>query len=428
MSTSRTSPSSPAAVQHPRARAGPAARALRAAVLAKLARIEHGNLILHDGPEVHRFGRRDVACGLEARFEVLDPRFYADVALGGAVGAGEAYMDGYWRADDLTAVIRILARNLEVVDRLDGGWARAGARARRALHRLRRNTPGGSRRNVAAHYDLGNELFALFLDEAMMYSCALFPHPQASLEEASRAKLDLVCRKLELGPGDHLLEIGTGWGGLAIHAAREYSCRVTTTTISRRQHELACARVRAAGLEERVQVLRQDYRHLQGRYHKLVSVEMIEAVGHHYYDRFFARCSELLEPDGMMLLQAIVIADQRYPRARREVDFIKRYIFPGSCIPSVQVMMDSVARATDLRLFHLDDIGPHYAATLREWRRRFLAARERVRALGYPERFVRMWEFYLCYCEAGFEERRIGDVQMLLTKPRCRRGPLAGAP
>jgi cyclopropane-fatty-acyl-phospholipid synthase len=285
---------------------------------------------------------------------------------------------------------------------------------------MNRNNRTGSRRNIAAHYDLGNEFFRLMLDETLMYSSAVFERPDMTLAEAQRARLDRICRKLALGPRDHVLEIGTGWGGFALHAATHYGCRVTTTTISREQYALAQERIAQAGLSDRVTVLLEDYRDLRGEYDKLVSIEMIEAVGHEYYETFFTRCSALLKPDGLMLLQAITIADQRYEAARKSVDFIQRYIFPGSCIPSVSVMAQAVARATDMRLMHLEDIGPHYATTLRHWRERLYANADALRQLDLPEEFLHMWEFYLCYCEGGFAERALGDVQLLLAKPQNR--------
>ena len=258
----------------------------------------------------------------------------------------------------------------------------------------------------------------------MMYSSAVFEQPGMTLEQASIAKLDRICRKLALHAGDHVVEIGTGWGGFALHAARHYGCRVTTTTISRAQYELAVARVAAAGLSDKITVLLKDYRELEGKFDKLVSIEMIEAVGHQYYEEYFRTCARLLEPDGMALIQAITIADQRYEAARRSVDFIQRYIFPGSCIPSVTALLASITRASDLRLFHLEDIGPHYARTLAAWRHAFMRNLDQVRALGYPEEFIRMWEFYLCYCEGGFEERVLGDAQLLLVKPGNRRSAI----
>ena len=393
----------------------------RRALHKQLAKLECGALTIQDGAQTTRYGAQHDAGATAATVRVHDPRFYSEIAFGGSIGAGEAYMQGYWSADSLIDVMRILLQNRHVLDNMESGFARLTAPLQKILHWAARNSHAGSRRNIAAHYDLGNELFMLFLDPTMMYSCALFEQPEATLHEASVAKLDLICRKLDLKPDDHLVEIGTGWGGFALHAAKNYGCRVTTTTISERQYALASKRIAEAVLGDRITLLLEDYRNLQGQFEKLVSIEMIEAVGYQYYDTYFRKCSELLKPDGMMLLQAITIADQQYDAARRSVDFIQRYIFPGSCIPSVSAMCSSIARITDMRLFHLQDIGPHYATTLARWRDNFFANIEAVRKLGYPEEFVRMWDFYLCYCEAGFTERAIGDVHMLLTKPQSRR-------
>jgi cyclopropane-fatty-acyl-phospholipid synthase len=329
-------------------------------------------------------------------------------------------MAGDWTCDDLTGLIRIILQNPELFLELDRGWARLTAPLHKAYHFLNRNTPQGSRRNITAHYDLGNDFYGLFLDETLTYSCGIFEKGKCTLADASRAKYDRICRKLSLGPDDRLMEIGTGWGGFAIHAASQYGCRVTTTTISPRQHELARKRVQEAGLGDRVEVRLQDYRDLRGKFDKLVSIEMIEAVGHQFLNTFFRCCSGLLKEDGMMALQAITIPDQFYDRHSRSVDFIKRYIFPGSCIPSVEAICRAVAKTTDLRLFHLEDITPHYARTLRTWRERFFDRLPEVRAMGFSDSFIRMWEFYLCYCEASFAERYNGDVQMIFTKPLCR--------
>ncbi len=399
-------------------------RTARRALLQRLSRIEDGILEIVDNGERHRFGALTDRCRLMATVTVTDPRFWSELALGGNTGAGEAYIAGYFRCDDLTAAVRILVMNREVLTGLEGGGARLAAPVKRLAHWVNRNTQEGSRKNIAAHYDLGNDLFELFLDETMMYSSAMFVTGQETLEEAQTLKLDAICQKLDLGPEDHLLEIGTGWGGLAVHAASRYGCRVTTTTISREQHKLAGERVRAAGLEDRITLLLEDYRDLEGCYDKLVSVEMIEAVGHHFLDTYIAKCSSLLKPDGMMLLQAITIRDQHYANALKTVDFIKKFVFPGSFIPSVTAIADSVAASSDMKIFHLQDFGPDYARTLRLWRERFFERIDEVRALGYPEPFVRLWEYYLCYCEGGFIERNIGDVHMLLTKPDCRRAPL----
>jgi len=394
------------------------------AVQARLARIRHGRIAVLDGGTRRDYGATTTRCPLEVTIHVHDARFWSELAFGGSIGAGEAYMLGYWSTDDLTALVRVLLQNREVLDGMETGLARLTVPLQKALHWLNRNTRTGSRRNIAAHYDLGNDFFALFLDPTMMYSSAIFEHPDMTLEQAQLARLERVCMKLDLKPTDHLLEIGTGWGGMAIHAAQRYGCRVTTTTISREQYELARARVAAAGLSDRVTLLLEDYRDLRGRYDKLVSLEMVEAVGHQFFDRYFAQCARLLADDGLMLLQAITIADQRYESARRSVDFIQRHIFPGSTIPSVTAMLTSITGQTDMKLVDLEDIGPHYATTLRRWRENFLSTLEAVRALGYPEPFIRMWEFYLCYCEGGFEERAISDVQMLLAKPDNRRAPI----
>jgi len=359
---------------------------------------------------------------------VTHPQFYPDVAFGGTIGAGEAYMAGYWHVDDLPALVRIFLMNREVLNVVDGGWSWLTIPIQKFLHGLRPNTTSGSRRNISAHYDVGNEFFALFLDDSLMYSNAIFPDPAMSLHEAQLVRLHHVCDKLDLQPTDHLMEIGTGWGALAMFAASRYGCRVTTTTISREQYDFARQRIASAGLSDRITVLFTDYRDLTGQFDKLVSLEMIEAVGHHYFETFFERCSTLLKPEGMMLLQAITIADQQYDAARTSVDFIKRYIFPGSCIPSVTAMIGAITRATDMRLFHLEDIGSHYVRTLQAWRDNLHQHRDRIRALGYSDEFFRMWEFYFCYCEAGFTERAISDVQMLLTKPGSRLAPILGHP
>lgn len=386
----------------------------------QLENLTTGELILSDGSETRRFGQACEAFPVSARIEVDAPDFYGDTVYGGSLGAAEAYMAGAWRCSDLVGLIRIMVRNRHVIEGLDGGLSWISTPLRKLLHAWNRNTRDGSRRNIAAHYDLGNDFFKLFLDETMMYSCALFERPDMSLREASLAKLERICRKLDLKPGDHVLEIGTGWGGFALYAAERYGCHVTTTTISENQYRLAAERVQAAGLSDKIRLLKHDYRDLQGQYDKLVSIEMIEAVGYAYYPTFFRKCAELLKPDGLMLLQAITINDREYARAKDEVDFIKRHIFPGSCIPSVGALVQAAAQGSDLQLVSLDDIGPHYATTLRRWREAFLGQLDAVRAQGYSERFVRLWEYYLAYCEGGFEERALGDVHMTMAKPLYR--------
>ncbi|MEI7869580.1 MAG: cyclopropane-fatty-acyl-phospholipid synthase family protein [Candidatus Methylumidiphilus sp.] len=386
----------------------------------QLAQLREGELVLVDG-ETQRFGSVQAGFPLSVTIQINEPGFYSDVVFGGSVGAGEAYMAGLWTCSDLTALVRILLRNRHVLDGMDGGYALIASPLRKLIHAVNRNTQSGSRRNIAAHYDLGNDFFRLFLDDTLMYSAAVFATPETGLREASIAKLDLICRKLQLKPTDHLVEIGTGWGGFAIHAAANYGCKITTTTISQNQFDLAQERIAKAGQAGRVTVLLEDYRELKGQYDKLVSIEMIEAVGHHYYAKFFRQCAALLKPDGAMLIQAITIADQQFANARDEVDFIKRYIFPGSCIPAITPLLQAATRSSDLKLIHLEDIGPHYATTLNHWRQNFFSHIDEVRKLGYPDSFIRMWEFYLTYCEAGFIERVLGDVQLLFMKP-LRRG------
>jgi cyclopropane-fatty-acyl-phospholipid synthase len=396
-------------------------RVLRERVLEQLRGLEGCALQLREGGESITVAAPRSSDTLRACVRVHDPAFYRRVALNGSVGAAEAYMDGLWDCDDLVALVRMLVRNRDRLDAMERGVARIGGAAMRAWAALRRNTQTGSRRNIAAHYDLGNDFFQLFLDENLMYSSAIYASEHESLEVASNRKLARICDKLQLSAHTRVIEIGSGWGGFAMYAAYHYGCHVTTATISQQQYQLARARVVAEGLADRVEVLLADYRTLTGRYDRLVSIEMIEAIGHQYLDTYFYKVGELLAPDGMALIQAITIEDHRYQQALRSVDFIKRHVFPGSFIPSISAMLGAVARVSDLKLFNLEDIGPSYALTLRAWRERFLRRRDRVRALGYPERLVRMWDYYLAYCEGGFLERATGDVQLLLTKPAARR-------
>lgn len=391
----------------------------RSLVISKLTRFKRGCIRLEDGTKQYTFGSETDT--LQCRIRVIKPDFYRFMALGGSLGAAEAFMDGLWEVDDLTALCRIVVQNGEARDKMERGWGWVAKPAHQIFHKLHRNTTQNSKRNIAAHYDLGNDFFRLFLDENLMYSSAIFPETNSSLEKASQHKLDRICQKLELKPNDHVIEIGTGWGGFALYAAKHYGCKVTTTTISKEQYTLAKKRVRNAGLEKRIEVKHSDYRNLTGQYDKLVSIEMIEAVGHHYYDTYFSKCSGLLKPDGLMLLQAITIGDWFFDAHKHTVDFIKRYIFPGSCIPSVSAIGKSIAKETDFRIVDLFDIGPHYARTLRIWRERFFSSISSVRDQGFNEEFIRMWHFYLCYCEAGFSERYISDAQILFAKPKNRR-------
>jgi len=396
----------------------------RKAVLSLLTKLKHGRLTLIEDNQPYPFGEEPIAASLQADVTVHHSQFYSRILFGGSIGAAEAYMEGLWSTDDLTVVMRILALNQKAFEDMEKGLARITALLYKLYHFARKNTKLGSRKNILAHYDLGNDFYALFLDQNMTYSCGIFEDDQSTLEEAAVAKYDRLCKKLQLKPGHRVMEIGTGWGGFALHAAQNYGVHVTTTTISDEQHRYAEKRFRKAGLEDQISLLKKDYRDLRGEFDRLISIEMIEAVGHHFYLAFFQTCSRLLKDDGLMALQAITIGDQIFDRHKRSVDFIKRYIFPGSCIPSITAISNAVARATDLRLNHLEDITPHYARTLREWRRRFFANIDQVRDMGYPDTFIRMWEYYLCYCEGGFIERYIGDVQMLFAKPLYRWNPL----
>jgi cyclopropane-fatty-acyl-phospholipid synthase len=399
-------------------------RVARSLVKNQLAKITQGEIVLREQGEESYFGCVTDEFPLRVHIDVHHSSLWSDVAFGGSSGSGEAYIKGSWSCNNLVGLVRIFLRNREVLDDMDNGLTRFKAPLHKMLHWLSRNTRKGSRRNISAHYDLGNDLFELFLDPTMMYSCAYYARPEMTLEEASVTKLDRICNKLELKAGDHVLEIGTGWGGFAIHAAKHYGCKVTSTTISREQYEYARERVREHGLEHKITLLTQDYRDLSGEYDKLVSIEMIEAIGHQYLNTYFEKCSSLLKADGMMLLQAITIADQLYEAALKDVDYIKKYIFPGGFLPSIAAMSQSIGRYSDLKLFHLDDFGPHYALTLAHWKERFFARIHEVRAAGYSDSFIRMWEYYFNYCEGGFIERDIGTVQMLLTKPGCRREPV----
>ena len=387
----------------------------RRVVGALLARIRVGSLVVVEGRRRSFYG----AGAPTATVNIRSPRVWP-MLLHGSRGLAESYAQGLWDSPDLVALIRLAARNAVGLDRLRAGLAPVLAPLRSARAVLARNTRRRSRRDIAAHYDLGNELFSRMLDPTMSYSCAIFDAPAMGLSDAQRTKLERICEKLELGPQDRLLEIGTGWGGFAIHAATTHGCHVTTTTISAEQRQYALAEAERAGVGDRVEILLEDYRDLRGSYDKLVSIEMIEAVGWQHFGTFFAKCSSLLEPDGAMLLQAITIDDRAYEVEKASRSFMNTHIFPGGCLPSLEVIQRNVARRTDMQTIHLEDLTPHYVTTLRHWRERFLASTPELERIGYDERFSRLWTLYLAYCEAGFAERRICDVQMLLAKPLYR--------
>ena len=397
---------------------------LRRGVLRQLSQLKSGHLVITENGERLIFG--DSGAGLVGEVQIHDTSVWGMIASNGSIGAGEAFIHGYWSSPDLTKVIRVLVSNLDVLDAMEGGLARLGRPLIRGLHWINRNTRKGSQKNIAAHYDLGNDMFEQFLDPTMMYSAAQFLTADDTLEQAQLNKLQRICQKLDLKPADHLLEIGTGWGSMALYAAQHYGCKVTTTTLSKEQFDYTQTRIEALGLQEQVTLLLEDYRDLTGQYDKLVSIEMIEAVGHHFLPSYFKQCARLLKPHGLMLLQAITIREQRYEQAKSSVDFIQRYIFPGGALPSVQKMLEIVGKDTDMNLMHMEDFGLHYAKTLRLWHENFRRAHGRLTELGYDEYFLRLWEFYLCYCEGGFLERSIGTAQLLLAKPAAMNPPLLG--
>lgn len=389
---------------------------IRKKVLQQLSGIKSGNLVIHDPLEKTTIGKQSNS-DLTINLWVKDFDFYNQVATHGSIGAAESYMQGQWHADDLTGLVRLLVRNRDLLDELEGGMAWLKNGLLKFWHWFNKNNQQGSRKNIAAHYDLGNEFFQLFLDKHLMYSSAIYTEQANSLELASELKLKTVCDKLQLNSHDHLLEIGTGWGGLAIYAATHYGCQVTTTTISEQQYQFAAKKVKQLGLEDKITLLKEDYRDLTGQYDKLVSIEMIEAVGHHYLDTYMTQCNALLKDDGLALIQAITIEDHRYDQALSSVDFIKRYIFPGSFIPSVSAIVGSIKNTGNFRLINLEDFGESYAKTLHDWRIAFMDNLELVRKQGFSESFIKMWEFYLCYCEGGFIEKAISDVHLLMAKP-----------
>ncbi len=389
-------------------------RAFRQGVWRTLENLQSGRLTIVDPDGVGEFGPANAA--LVATITVVDQSFYRDVALGGTLGLGESFMDGKWRSRDLYPLFRMFARDHHALSAVDGGTARLLAPALATVEWFRRNTREGSRRNIAAHYDLGNDFYKLMLDPTMMYSCAMYEHSGDSLEQASLRKIDHVLETLQVGPDTRLLEIGTGWGGLAVRAAEKFGCQVTTTTISEQQYRWTQSLIDHRGLGEQITLLKQDYRDLQGTFDRIVSIEMIEAVGHQYYGTFFEKCNDLLSDNGAMLLQAIVINDDRYADHLRTVDFIQKYIFPGSTIPSISALATAANNLRDSRLVHIGDITQHYAPTLLEWQKNFQSNLDQVRRLGFDDRFIRMWRYYLDYCAAGFKERYLGDVHLMFAR------------
>lgn len=382
----------------------------------RLANLQIGRIILYDPLDSGlQVGSED-----DIIITVHDRRFYSDVLMSGSKGAASAYRDGYWTCNDLTGLFRLMVRNMDTMYALETGFASIGNWWLRRRHLARRNNREGSRKNIHAHYDLGNEMFSIFLDPSMTYSSGFFLSDASSMEEASIEKLDRICRKLDLKPHHRVLEIGTGWGSFALHAARNYGCHVTTATISKEQFKLASKRIRQYDLQDKIDIQLCDYRDLKGQYDKLVSVEMVEAVGHEYLEDYFAVCSRVLKDDGQACIQAITMPNKRYRDYLKTNDFIQEFIFPGSCVPSLTALQLAITESTDLRVNHLEDFGLHYARTMREWLDTFISRLDDVRQLGYEDDFIRLWEYYMCYCEAGFLERYTSVIQMVLNKPRCR--------
>ncbi|MRX27787.1 methyltransferase domain-containing protein [Kangiella sp. HZ709] len=388
---------------------------LRKKVVQQLDLLKGGQITLQDPVGLMTLGEE--SSELNVKLDIKDIGFYQQVAMHGSIGAAESYMQGEWEVDCLTKLIRLFVLNRDLLDDMESGTAMIKNSILKIWHLLNKNNHTGSRKNIAAHYDLGNKFFELFLDKHLMYSSAIYTPEANDLESASDLKLKTICEKLDLSADDNLVEIGTGWGGLAIYAAKNYGCKVTTTTISEQQYQYAKQRIEQENLQDQITLLKEDYRDLQGKFDKLVSIEMIEAVGHHYLDTYLKQCSHLLKPKGLGLIQAITIEDSRYKQALKSVDFIKRYIFPGSFIPCVSAVVDSAGKGTDMRLINLEDFGESYAYTLRDWRLKFMENLEEVRAQGFNEAFIKMWEFYLCYCEGGFLEKAISDVHLLFAKP-----------
>ncbi len=394
-------------------------KSLVKSVIKQLEKLHYGQLTLTDGRKTYQFKGKE-KLDIQAEINILDHEFYWYIALGGSIGAGEAYINQFWETPDLTKLIQLFSVNQSVVDAMEGGLANITSPFKKFFHWFNKNTLSGSKNNIVAHYDLGNDFFKCFLDKSMMYSSGIFQSSKDTMLQASINKLKVICEQLRLTEKDHVIEIGTGWGGFAIYAAKNYGCKVTTTTISEEQYIYAQQKICEENLTDKITLLKEDYRNLTGKFDKLVSIEMIEAVGHQYYDTYFKKCADLLKDDGELLIQSITINDQRFKQYKKDVDFIKRYIFPGGCLPSINIISRNIAEKTNLRINHLKDIGLDYALTLKAWREAFFHNLDEVKSLGFNDAFIRLWEFYLCYCEGGFRERVISTVQFHIVKPMAR--------
>lgn len=400
-------------------------RIFRRLVFRQLRRLERGQVRLFEDGKMFSFGSTN-GDGLVVDVCIKSRDVYRRVALGGTIGAAESYMLGLWTCNDLSLFVRQMLKNQGSVSNMDSVWSWPRKAWSSVLEKLKPNTVSSAKKKIVAHYDLNNEFFSQFLDASMMYSSAIYQSSESTLEQAAEYKLQHICERLQLQPNDHLIEIGSGWGAMAIYAAKRYGCRVTTTTISDEQYRFAKQRIASEGLSDRILLLNKDYRLLSGQYDKLVSIEMIEAVGHRYYKHFFKKCSELLKDNGVALIQAITTGDHRFHKEKNKTDFIRKYIFPGGCLPSNQIIAETLAKYTDLHSVGYEDITFHYARTLRDWRQRFSDNIDAVKHLGFDDVFIRMWEFYLTYCEGGFDERAIHTGQFLFAKPQARCLPSIG--
>tara|TARA_B100000131_G_scaffold311618_1_gene344686 strand:- start:876 stop:2147 length:1272 start_codon:yes stop_codon:yes gene_type:complete len=384
----------------------------------KLSQLKKGYVCVHEDGKNYSFG--DPNSQNKVSINIHSKEFYLLVGSGGALGVAESYMLGHWSSDNVVRLMQILLQNRDILLSMNQGFASMVSPINKLIHKNRQNTLSGSKKNIIAHYDLSNEFYKLWLDPTMTYSCAYFKNKDVSLEEASIEKLDRICRKLDISSEDHILEIGSGWGSFAIYAAKEYGCKVTTTTISDAQYEYANKRIFEENLDSKIKIINQDYRNLDGEYDKIVSIEMIEAVGYEYITNFFMKVSSLLKPNGIAAIQGITYNDQNFDVYKDSVDFIKKYIFPGSCLISISQIMDVIKNRTDLAMIDMEDITLHYAETLKRWRKNFMDVSQEIKEMGYSQTFINMWEFYLLYCEAGFLERNIGDVQLVFAKSGTR--------
>ena len=386
----------------------------RKLVLNKFNNMKHGYIHIKDTQKEYKIGNDK--SDLRVNLEITSDEFYVLIGSGGLMGASEAYALGLWKVDDLVKLIQIMVRNKDLMDNIDSGLSSIIKPINKWIHYRRQNTLIGSKKNIVAHYDLSNEFYSLWLDRTMTYSCGIFKNNTTTMEEASIEKLDRICKKLNLSKDDSVLEIGTGWGSFAIHAAKNYGCKITTTTISDAQYNFAKNRIEEEGLQDKITLLNKDYRLLEGQYDKIASIEMIEAVGHKNVKTYFRKVSSLLKDNGLFAMQGITYNDQNFDVYKNSVDFINKYIFPGSCLISVSQVSEIIKKNTSMLFVDLEDITSHYATTLRIWRENFFKQLPKIKELGFSDSFINLWEFYFVYCEAGFIEKNIGDYQFVFSK------------